>query len=147
MRKYSRSIPNIFTFLPSAQLNGAVGVNQFSFSIFGRFSEVADINWAICVEFPTIATNLIFLVLGFEDFIIWKDHSINAMGNVGTLSELSQPLRTLFINDLFEFKIVIVEIEGLIDIVEEILDWKRAELFPVLKWFLLFLRIHIWYGH
>lgn len=93
---------------------------------------MANINWSICIEFSTIATDLIFLVLSFKNFIIREDHSIDSVGNIGTLPELAQPLGSLLINDLFKFKIIIVEIEGLIDIIQEILNWKRAKFFPVL---------------
>lgn len=142
-----RSITNIFTFLPSTQLNGAIGVNQFTFSILCRFSEVTDVNRSICIELTTVSTDLIFFVLGLKDFIVWEDHAIDAMRNISALSELSQPLWTLLINDLLKFKIIIVKIKGLINIVKEVLNWERTKFLPVLKWFLLFLRIHIWNSH
>jgi hypothetical protein len=44
------------------------------------------------------------------------------MADVRSLSELTEPLGSLLINDLLEFEVVSVEVEGLGDVVEEVLD-------------------------
>ena len=84
-----------------------------------------NINCTICVEFSSVTGDLILLVLRFENLVIGEDHSIDAVADVGTLSELTEPFRTLLIDHLFKLEVCAVEVERLLNVIKVILDRKR----------------------
>ena len=65
------------------------------------------------------------------------------MRDVSAFSELAQPLRSFLVDDLLKFKVIVVEIQWLVDIIQEILDRKGTEFLPILKRLLLLLRVHV----
>lgn len=71
---------------------------------------MADVDRAICVELATITANLVFFVLCFQDLIVWEDHSIDAVTDVRSFSELSKPLWPFLINNLLELEIISIEV-------------------------------------
>lgn len=147
MIQFVGSVSDVFTFFPCAQLDRAVRINQLSFSILGTLFEMTDVNGTVCVELTTVATYLIFLVLGLKDLIVREYHAVDSMTDIGSFSKLAQPFGTLLIDNLFKFEIIPIEVKWLLYVFKEILYRKRPQLLPILQGFLLFLRIHIRYGN
>ena len=127
------SITNKFTLVPGAELYGAVWINQFTLSVLCAFFEMADVNGAVAVEFSAIATYLILFILSLQNLIVRKHHSIDAVADVRPLSELSQPHRALLIDHLLELKIRIIEVEGPVDVVQEVRNRQLAQFLPILQ--------------
>ena len=71
---------------------------------------MANINCTISVELSTIATDLVLLILGFQNLVVGEYHTVNPMTYIGTLPELAQPLRPFLVDHLLEFKISSVKI-------------------------------------
>ena len=131
-RMETQSVTYVLALFPRAKLDRAVRINKLTFTIFGTLLEVADVNRSIRIKLSSITTNLVLLVLGLQDLVVGKDHAVDAVGDVGSFSELTKPLGPLFIDHLFEFEIVAVEVEGLLNVLEEILYGKGTQLFPIL---------------
>lgn len=113
----SFSVSDVLSFFPGSQLDGAVWIDQLAFAVFGALLEVADVDGTICVELTAVSTDLVLFVLGFQDLVVGEDHTVDAVADVGALSELAEPLGALLVYYLLELEIVAVEVQGLLDIV------------------------------
>ena len=115
------SVSYILALFPSAQLDGPIRVNQLALPILSTLFEVSNVNCAIRIELPTVPADLVFLVLGLKDLVVGKDHAVDTMTDVGSFSELTQPLGSFLVDYLLELEVIPIEIKWFLNIFEEIL--------------------------
>ena len=83
---------------------------------------MTNVNSSIRIELTAVSADLVFLVLSLEYFIVRKYHSVDAVADVGALAELAKPFGSFFVDNLLELKVITIEIEWFLNVVQEVLD-------------------------